>query len=461
MTHRTKVKRGRTLLFIGAMIAVGITLPSANAASVMFITDTGNHLDGDDSVVERLENLGHTVETVDHLDVIDTDPVNDGFDLVVISSSTLSTNVDVHLTDEPIPVINWENALSDELLFSDGGTTTASDVIDVLDISHPLAGIMGLTQTGEIVVRDAIDPAFHLIDTTNFAPGGVIIAEEPTSGGAAIAVFDEGVEMVDGSNAAATRISLYFGDLSLIDATDEGLAIFDGAIAYALGIDTPTELLAGDANMDLEFNQLDLVQVQIAAKYLTGQAATWGEGDWNGAPGGEPGSPPAGNGFFDQLDIIGALGAGTYLTGPYAAVAKGGTTGDDQTSLVYDAGTGELSVDPPAGKDLTSINITSAGSKFVGDKPAVLDGAFDNFGADNIFKATFGGSFGSITFGNALAAGIGEDELAADLSAVGSLAGGGDLGAVDLVYVPEPTSLVLTVFGVMLLGVARRARRNA
>ena len=30
--------------------------------------------------------------------------------------------------------------------------------------------------------------------------------------------------------------------------------------------------------------------VHVAAKYLTGQAATWGDGDWNGAPGGAQGS---------------------------------------------------------------------------------------------------------------------------------------------------------------------------
>ena len=51
-------------------------------------------------------------------------------------------------------------------------------------------------------------------------------------------------------------------------------------------------LQAGDANMDYKFDQLDLVQVQIAAKYLTGQAATWGEGDWNGSPR-RPGRQPA------------------------------------------------------------------------------------------------------------------------------------------------------------------------
>ena len=125
-------------------------------------------------------------------------------------------------------------------------------------------------------------------------------------------------------------------------------------------------LQAGDADQDLDFDQLDLVKVQIAAKYLSGQAATWGEGDWNGAPGGESGNPPAGNGLFDQLDIIGALAHGLYLTGPYGAIGSGGAKADGQTSIVYDPTTGEVAVDAPAGTELTSINVDSASGIFTG-----------------------------------------------------------------------------------------------
>ena len=95
-------------------------------------------------------------------------------------------------------------------------------------------------------------------------------------------------------------------------------------------------LLAGDADQDLDFDQLDLVQVQQAAKYLTGSPATWGEGDWDGAPGGTPGNPPTGDGYFNQLDIVLALGQGRYLAGPYAAVAANGQQGDAQTFLLND-----------------------------------------------------------------------------------------------------------------------------
>ena len=210
-------------------------------------------------------------------------------------------------------------------------------------------------------------------------------------------------------------------------------------------------LQAGDADQDFDFDQFDLIQVQIAAKYLTGQAATWGQGDWNGAPGGSVGDPPAGDGQFDQLDIIAALNAGKYLTGVYNAIKLGGGAGDGQTSVIYNPTTGELAVDAPLAAELTSINIDSASGIFTGDPAQNLGGSFDNDSDQNIFKATFGSSFGSLSFGNVAQAGLSEELVANDLSVVGSLAGGGDLGEVDLIYVPEPSTIGLLLVA-MLLG---------
>ena len=61
-----------------------------------------------------------------------------------------------------------------------------------------------------------------------------------------------------------------------------------------------TQPIAGDANRDGVFNQLDIVQVLQSAKYQTGQPATWAEGDFNR------------DGVFDQLDIVAALQTGKY-----------------------------------------------------------------------------------------------------------------------------------------------------
>ena len=66
-----------------------------------------------------------------------------------------------------------------------------------------------------------------------------------------------------------------------------------------------SNVVAGDANHNFIFDQLDIVQVLQAAKYQTGESATFAEGDWNG------------DGVFDQLDVVAALQTGNYLRGPY------------------------------------------------------------------------------------------------------------------------------------------------
>ena len=71
----------------------------------------------------------------------------------------------------------------------------------------------------------------------------------------------------------------------------------------------PAQAAAGDANRDFQFDQQDVAQVLQAAKYLTGEPATFEQGDWNG------------DGVFDQLDIVATLQTGKYLQGPYAADA--------------------------------------------------------------------------------------------------------------------------------------------
>ncbi len=80
-------------------------------------------------------------------------------------------------------------------------------------------------------------------------------------------------------------------DRMLNTVTGVSSGSFDGSIS------TP---IAGDANRDGVFNQLDIVQVLQSAKYQTGQPATWAEGDFNGDL------------VFNQLDIVAALQSGKY-----------------------------------------------------------------------------------------------------------------------------------------------------
>ncbi len=350
----------RQFVKFGLLVAMAFVLMprSTEAATVFFVTDELQHLDGDESVIERLESLGHTVEVIDHLDAIDTEPANQGAELIVISSSTTSSNVLDHFTEEPVPVINWEEALWDDLYLSNNeGGGGQQDSIDVVDISHPMAGMMGLTEVGELIVREfPID--FHFGGTFDHAEGLQIIALQIGADRPAIAVVDEGGELNDGSPAAATRIGLFYGNDGIFEYNDAGLAIFDGAVAYALGgagdpgdfdgdgmltlddlealgkaigdgskdslfdVNGDGEVNAGDqttwvkdlknswigdANLDGEFNSTDLVAVFASGKYELGAAATWSEGDWNASQ------------AFDSGDLVAAFSDGGYEQGPAPA----------------------------------------------------------------------------------------------------------------------------------------------
>ena len=67
----------------------------------------------------------------------------------------------------------------------------------------------------------------------------------------------------------------------------------------------------GDANLDGEFNSLDIVSLLQAGEYEDGlwRNSTWSTGDWNA------------DGEFDRADLILALQDGGYGQGPRAALA--------------------------------------------------------------------------------------------------------------------------------------------
>ena len=113
------------------------------------------------------------------------------------------------------------------------------------------------------------------------------------------------------------------------------------------------------------------------------------------------------------------------MANSHDAVAEGAI------SITFDQ-TVEIALDATADRQLTSISISSSDCIFTGDPPinvGILGGS-----SCNIFKAAFGGSFGSLSFGNVAQIGLSSDFIVNDLSVVGSLVGGGHLGEGDLVY---------------------------
>jgi len=140
-----------------------------------------------------------------------------------------------------------------------------------------------------------------------------------------------------------------------------------------------------------------------------------------------------------------------------AAIPGGGSTSDGVISLVYNPADGALKFDA-AGKKATALEIQSAAGYFTGTKPPQANGLFDVFNKNKFFVLKPGdAAIGDSDFGPAMAKGLTSAQLTADLTVSGALLPSGGLGTVDLVYVPEPSSVAL--LGLGMLGLIR-ARRN-
>ena len=451
-------------LYVAALLSFA-TAPSLDGADILFLGGSDPPGGGDPGAIDHLEGLGHTITYMIGDEAVDEDAT--GQDLVVISSTLLSSTVRGKFQETAEPILTWESSMvraaEGEFWISDGQQSgDHGSFVTVLDASHPIMDGINV-QDGDELEMFVEDQNFFGL-TGEIAPGADLIAvgadpccdEERSQ----IVSLPAGAESLMGEPSPGLRVSIPLSDTSFDFLSDDGLRLFDNAVNFALGLFDeagPPALQAGDADQDLDFDQLDLVAVQVAAKYLSGQSATWGEGDWNGAPGGQQNEPPAGDGRFDQLDIIAALGHGLYLTGSYGALKPGGAAGDEQTSIGYDPTTGEVWVDAPANTQLTSINIDSAAGVFTREPAAGLGGSFDNDADGNIFKATFGGSFGSVSFGAVAQTGLSQEFILGDLTVVGSLAGGGALGDVDLLVIPEPSTMVLLAVALAWMSAWRRS----
>jgi hypothetical protein len=136
-----------------------------------------------------------------------------------------------------------------------------------------------------------------------------------------------------------------------------------------------------------------------------------------------------------------------------AGLIGGGAVGDEQTSVLYDARSGEVAVNAPRSKQLTAINIYSDSGIFIADLPHCYGQPCADLDEHSLFRADFGGGFSDFSWGTIAQAGLAEPFVLSDLSAVGMLLGGGGLGEVDLIYVPvpEPATSVLSGLGAMML----------
>ncbi|HKO96282.1 MAG TPA: SBBP repeat-containing protein [Pyrinomonadaceae bacterium] len=220
-----------------------LILWSTQPRNVLLVVGSATLNTGDSAVRTRLQNLGYTVTVKvagsnQNASVKPTDA--DGKALVLISSTVVAGNVVNKLRNIPVPVVNWEFDILDDMGMTGlvsgtdfGTSSTTQTQLNIAEPTHPMAAGLSGTQT---VATTA----------TNFTWG------KPNTNAARIAAltndatrfaifgYDSGVAM-SGLEAPSRRVAVFLTETTAASFNSNGGALFDAAVKWATEvITTPT-----------------------------------------------------------------------------------------------------------------------------------------------------------------------------------------------------------------------------
>lgn len=198
---------------------------------------------GSSAFINRLIGRGYYVKVLSATtDAADGSSAN-GLDLVVISSTVSSGQVDNTYSGVAIPVIDWEGNLVDNFGFAgeepdlptQHNATPALTAIEIVDPSHPLAAGF---PAGPVTIFTSPHPAQWVVPDPPL-PGLITVAADPSDlthpvlyavdTGAALAW----VSYTSVANAPERRVIVPLEDTSAADLTDAGWKLIDAAVDWA------------------------------------------------------------------------------------------------------------------------------------------------------------------------------------------------------------------------------------
>lgn len=195
---------------------------------ILFVVGEANLNNGDLAVKNRLEALGFNVIVKDDGLVQTSDAAEKS--MVIVSSTSISSQVNTKFTQSTVPLLAWEAYLFDDLGMT--GTVQGTDYqqlynqsqLEMLDGSHPLGvGLAGITSvyTSPQVMSwgNPSSEAAKIATAANDPSKSLIFA------------YEEGAAMVNGA-APAKRLGFFLQDQGAANLTDAGWALFDAAICW-------------------------------------------------------------------------------------------------------------------------------------------------------------------------------------------------------------------------------------
>ncbi|CDK26251.1 unnamed protein product [Kuraishia capsulata CBS 1993] len=190
--------------------------------------------DVDFEIRDHLVSTGYNVTFADQTEDAS---IVDGHDLVVISATIRSRDfVPGDYKDIEIPIFTWENDILDDLRFTgkcrdtNFGGLDAEHYVQLVNAPHPISA----------GVESGVKAMFVSDQEVGFGQPGLgadIIGTVPgTPDQALIFSYEEGATMDYDFIAPARRVFFGMGNAAFGNLTDAGLAIFDAAVEYAIGI---------------------------------------------------------------------------------------------------------------------------------------------------------------------------------------------------------------------------------
>jgi hypothetical protein len=226
-----RVVDGQGLAVTSAAVRVTVR-PPTGARKVLYVHAGGGPNASDILFINYLFGRGLDVVTVGDTPSQTSDA--DGKALIVISSTVGSGNVGNKFTASAVPLINWENALEDNLLMTldsanvTRGTLAGQTQLEIVNPGHALAaGLQGV-----VTVSSAIDHSWGL-------PAGTAIKVAKTTDGNErypLYAYEQGALLIDGATPApARRIQVFLTDNTYAAITGDGQKLIAAAVDWALG----------------------------------------------------------------------------------------------------------------------------------------------------------------------------------------------------------------------------------
>ena len=206
-----------------ATTVINVTVPGG--LRVLLVGESNS---GDLAIQQRLTSSGASVDIIGGAAAQTADAGN--YDIVLISSSVVSTEVGTKFTNVAVPVINWEPFLYDDLQMTGAAADTDFGIIpqnqmNIVLPDHPLAGGF----TGTVTLTNAVTDMSWGAPSEN----GIVVGVNPDIPAQSFLFgYETGAEMV-GINAPARRVGIFLMDSTANLLTEQGFTLLTNAVSWA------------------------------------------------------------------------------------------------------------------------------------------------------------------------------------------------------------------------------------